>query len=552
MTDSFDTSTPKQQPSLTDVVESVGCVGYHWDLLSDRLSWFGDWRKMFGSSRQSPPSGSDEFAQCIFSEDRHLVFVDGGDSFERQYRLRTEDGRTLWIHESGASRQSNGRAVWQRGLLRVISGPQKSARHTTAVTLECDALTGRPNRSFMIAQINHLLSASEAVRAHSCYLAVSIDKMAFVNEAVGMESADALLRGVADRIAGLLPEKATLARVGGDMFGVLLPEAGEDAHRFADRILQNFRDKPVNTATAPIHVTVSIGGARLDGAHSGAQDVIIRAEQALREARNKGRNQYVEYKESASRIEESRTLLRLGETVKHALKNDELRLAFQPIIEAKTGKVLFYEALARIFGEDGKPIPAGQFIPAAERQGLALDLDRHVLATAVKELEACPTLTLAINISGLTAAQAHWPEHVQRVLGSKPDVARRLIIEITETAAIMDVAETRRFAEAMKQLGGRVALDDFGAGFTSIRHLRALPLSIMKIDMDLLHNLMENPEQQHLVRMLIGIASGLGLQTVAEGVETEDVANWLRKENVDMMQGYFFGRPSLDRPWQAR
>src|SRR5262249_22482557 len=122
-------------------------------------------------------------------------------------------------------------------------------------------------------------------------------------------------------------------------------------------------------------------------------------------------------------------------------------------------------------------------------------------------------------------------------------------VEITETAAIVDVSETRRFVDTLKELGGQVSLDDFGAGFTSIRHLRALSLSIMKIDKDLLHDLLKNPEQQHLVRMLIGIARGLGMKTVAEGVETAAIAEWLRGEKIDMMQGYYFGRPSLDRPW---
>ena len=124
-----------------------------------------------------------------------------------------------------------------------------------------------------------------------------------------------------------------------------------------------------------------------------------------------------------------------------------------------------------------------------------------------------------------------------------------MIIEITETAAIVDVTETRRFVDVLRALGGRVSLDDFGAGFTSIRHLRSLSLSIMKIDKELLHNVIDNSEQQHLVRMLIELARGLGLQTVAEGVETADVADWLRSEKVDMMQGYYFGKPSLERSW---
>jgi EAL domain-containing protein (putative c-di-GMP-specific phosphodiesterase class I) len=136
-------------------------------------------------------------------------------------------------------------------------------------------------------------------------------------------------------------------------------------------------------------------------------------------------------------------------------------------------------------------------------------------------------------------------------LGQRTHVAQRLIVEITETAAIVDVSETRRFIDSLIELGGRIALDDFGAGFTSIRHLRSLSLSIMKIDKDLLHNLTTNAEQQHVVHMLIELARGLGLKTVAEGIENEEMAAWFRREKVDMMQGYYFGKPALDRPWLA-
>jgi EAL domain-containing protein (putative c-di-GMP-specific phosphodiesterase class I) len=276
---------------------------------------------------------------------------------------------------------------------------------------------------------------------------------------------------------------------------------------------------------------------------------MIRTEQALREARQRGRNQFVEYQDSPARVQENRSVLEIADRVKQALRYKRLKLAFQPIIEAETGHVLFYEALARLLRDDGSIMAAAEFIPIVEQQGLAGELDRHVLDLAVGELEREKSLRLAVNVSGLTAAQADWPNYIRQLLAPRPDVASRMIIEITETAAIMDVAETKRLVETLNDLGSHVALDDFGAGSTSIRHLRSLSLSIMKIDRELLLNLIGNSEQQHLVRMLIQLARGLGLKTVAEGVETEDVAQWLIKEKVDMMQGYYFGRPSLDRPW---
>jgi diguanylate cyclase (GGDEF)-like protein len=404
----------------------------------------------------------------------------------------------------------------------------------------------------MLAQIEKAIEAANANRRASAYLVVGIDKMSFVNDAVGMEAGDVLLRSVAARLSDIMPPRTILGRVGGDMFGILLPDAMTlDMSRLADRILQSFRDQPVLTSVTPLHITVSIGGARLPAVAHTCTEAMIFAEQALHDARQRGRNLFIEYIDSPERAQENRQLLHLGERIKHAFKSDGFRLAYQPVIDSSTGATLFYEALVRMFDDQGKPVPAAEFVPAIEQLGMAFELDRRVLDIAVKELEAYPDLNLAINVSGLTAAQAAWPEHVQRVLSLRGPVAQRLIIEITETAAIVDVSETRRFVEQMRELGGRVALDDFGAGFTSIRHLRSLSLSIMKIDKDLLRNLIDHAEQQHLVRMLIELARGLGLKTVAEGVETAEVAEWLRREKVDMMQGYYFGRPSLERSWNS-
>ena len=401
--------------------------------------------------------------------------------------------------------------------------------------------------------MNKTLETVKATKRSCAYIVIGIDKMSFVNEAVGMEMGDMILCGVAQRLQEFMPPRALLGRVGGDMFGIFLSDSStNDVPMLAERLVQSFREQPVVTPTAALHITVSIGAVRMPNVARSAGEAMIFAEQALHVAHQRGHNLFMEYIDSAERMQENRQVLELGERVKHAFKNNGLRLAFQAIVDGQTGAPLFYEALVRMFGDDGQMIPAADFVPVIEQLGLALDLDRYVLDLAVRELEAYPQLSLAINISGLTAAQAAWPDHIRRVLGHRRSVAERLIVEITETAAIVDVTETRRFVDVLRELGGRVALDDFGAGFTSIRHLRSLALYILKIDRELLQDLMGNAEQQHLVRMLVEIARGLGLKAVAEGVETAEVAAWLKSENVDMLQGYYFGRPSIDRPWLAQ
>jgi EAL domain-containing protein (putative c-di-GMP-specific phosphodiesterase class I) len=184
-----------------------------------------------------------------------------------------------------------------------------------------------------------------------------------------------------------------------------------------------------------------------------------------------------------------------------------------------------------------------------EQLGLVRQMDRHVLELAAAELAIHPKVELAVNLSGLTAADPTWFRALKLLLQDRPEMARRLIFEITETTALQDVEETARFIQQLKELGCRLSMDDFGAGYTSFRHLQALNFDIVKIDGSFIRSLRDNPEHQLFVRNLLGMADAFGLKTVAECVETGEDAGFLANEGVHYLQGYYFGRPSLERPW---
>ena len=547
---------------LSSFLAATGDAGYDWDLGSDRLHWFGATARLFGAAK--PPASGAQFKDLILTEDRPHALNAEGDTLDRRYRIDCA-GAPLWVQDRGTLVRDGKTATRRRGILRPVEAPRQDIRSSNAPGR--DGLTGCFDRGYMLTLLARAREAVAARKRPAAYLVIGIDKMSFVNEAVGMEAGDALICGVAERLQRLMPPRSALARVGGDMFGLLLPEPiDNELARLVAHILQDFRDHPVVTSVTPLHITVSIGGIRLElppesgetalnagpgSSVRSATEAMIFAEQALHDAQLRGRNLFMEYLDSPARALEHRQLLELGERIKHAFKHDGFRLAYQPVVDTGSGKTLFFEALVRMFCDDGTPIPAAKFVPAIEQLGLAFELDRLVLDLAVTELAGAPDLHLAINVSGLTASQADWPEHVRRILAGKADVARRLIVEITETAAIVDIGATKLFIETLRELGGQVAMDDFGVGFTSLSYLRTLSLSIMKIDKALLTNLLTQGDQQHLVRMLIRLAQGLGIKTVAEGVETEDVAAWMRGEQVDMMQGYFFGKPSLERSWTS-
>lgn len=536
--------------TAADILTASGHVGYQWDLLQDKLIWYGPWQHLFGTGIARPPINALELSKFVLSNDHHLIFNETPPSFDREYRLKMDEGVLIYVQEHGTTDFENGRAIRQQGIIRVIENPEErnSGLYSSP---DRDPLTGRPNRSCMLGIIEKMVRGSMQNRQTSAYVVVGIDKLAFVNEAMGTRAADELICAVADRLNDLCPTRAIVGRVGGDVFGIILPNMAKDMESLATRILTNFHDHAISAGAACLHLSVGIGCMPFADTQADAYELMIHAEQALHEANQIGRGQKVTYIESARRAEQNRTILDISERVKQALKNKTLKLAFQPVVEAHTGRVVFYEALSRLFNNDGSPMPAGVFIPVVEQMGLAPEFDRHVLNLAIDEMDACDTLSLAINISGLTASLPDWPAYVQSILGDRPDIARRLIIEITETAAVLDLDKMKNLVCTLREMGCELSLDDFGAGSTSIRHLRDLDFSIMKIDRDLLINLTTNGEQQHLVRMLIAMAHGLDLKSVAEGIEDEETAQWLRNENVDMLQGYHLGRPSFDKPWLA-
>src|SRR2546421_3432286 len=223
--------------------------------------------------------------------------------------------------------------------------------------------------------------------------------------------------------------------------------------------------------------------------------------------------------------------------------------AFQPVVSAETGEVDYYECLLRMRSRDGRVIAAGEFVPILEQLGFIRLIDRYVLDKAFTELDAHPKVRLGFNISGLTAADRPWLRALVLQLRNRPDIASRLIVEITETAALYDIEESARFVAALRHAGCSVALDDFGAGHTSLRHLQSLAVDTVKIDGSFITNLAGNPENQVFLRHLLGLAKGFGFATVAECVTTEEDAAILRREGVGLMQGHYFGRPSLERPW---
>lgn len=239
----------------------------------------------------------------------------------------------------------------------------------------------------------------------------------------------------------------------------------------------------------------------------------------------------------------------LANYLRKAIENNRIKMAFQPVIESKTGRIAHYEALLRLIGEDGKISSAGALIPIAERMGLIDMIDHVVLDLVVAELKQAPNLTLAFNVSNLTTDNSQWLEHLTRLLKEDESIGPRLIAEITETAAQRDLRRTAYFVATLQEMGMHVSLDDFGSGYTSFRQLKALSVDSVKIDGAFIKDLVDNADNRFFVKTLLDFTNGFGLKAVAEFVENGETAKMLMDLGVHYMQGYYFGKPENHRGW---
>jgi len=307
---------------------------------------------------------------------------------------------------------------------------------------------------------------------------------------------------------------------------------------------------PIDTGYGAVYATVSVGGASYPEQARTSYEVMTRAETALAEAKRAGRDCYVPYRISDEQRHRHRIGMALGERVQRALRDNRLCFAYQPVVDAATGAVDYYECLLRMIDDDGRVIAAGDFVAAIEQLGFIRLIDRFVLERAIEEATKYPDVCLGFNISGLTATDRAWLRGASAILQGKRDVASRLVVEITETAALHDIDESAGFVTTLRDLGCRIALDDFGAGHTSLQHLQSLAVDTVKIDRSFIRNIATSPESHIFLRHLLGLAKSFGFTTVAEGVETAEEAEILRREGVDYFQGYYFGPATGEPPWR--
>jgi len=428
---------------------------------------------------------------------------------------------------------------------RDISERKRAETHLRELA-EHDALTGLLNRrSFEGVLAKHIQYAARYGGAGSL-LVLDVDNFKYINDTLGHQGGDELINGVAGLIRGRLRRTDVLARLGGDEFAVLLHAAdGEKAQAVAHELRELIAGHSFVLGHQPIRVTVSIGVAPLADQRLTGQELLAHADVAMYAAKDQGRDRVVGFTpEGQAEIADRQAL---SERIRNATEQGLFVLVCQPILDLSKNEITQYELLLRMRGDDGKLVPPGTFLATAERFGLIQGIDRWVAQQAVRLLASHKKegrdLVLEVNLSALSMNDAEFATVVGRELIATGADPANLVFEVTETAAVNDLDQARRFAEGLTRIGCRFALDDFGAGFASFYYLKHLPISYLKIDGEFIKELAGTPADQLLVKALVQVSQGLGIKTIAEFVGDDETVEMLREFGVDFAQGYHIGKP---------
>ena len=395
--------------------------------------------------------------------------------------------------------------------------------------------------------ITNIASAWSTQRRRDGALAVAIgiDTLMALEDLLGDSVAVAVALQTAARIEPLLPEGASLEGTSRGRMLVMLPDMARPAVEHLVQTLQRaVAETPIPTPVGNVGVTISAGAVR--GGLDGNRDVTTAALAALRRAQSDGPGAFAFADDPVALMARNDAVRAATIGASAAIGEGRLTLAYQPVVRALGGNAVgFHECLIRLTGPDGQTRSAGSFMPAVEALGLASMIDRQALILVAETLAANPAVRLSVNVAPASIADAGWMEIFTERFARNPDLAERVIVEITESGALLDHDRTSRFLETIRATGASIAIDDFGAGATSLSYLRDFRFDMMKIDGSYIEGILEKPDNQFLVRSMVSIARHFEMMTVAEYVQGPTEARMLMELGIEFFQGFYYGAPSL-------
>jgi diguanylate cyclase (GGDEF)-like protein/PAS domain S-box-containing protein len=475
-------------------------------------------------------------------------FAAPGQVFDVELRISHGDGRQIWLAARVVNLLTDPDV---RGVVVNLHDitDRKRAQEELSHQAFHDALTGLANRALFRDRLDHALERNARTGIDPAVIFLDLDGFKNVNDSLGHDTGDELLREIAVRLSAAVRRGDTVGRLGGDEFAVLIEQSNrpmDEATAVADRLLQAVRD-PVQLGEQRITISASLGiaiGDELSDSNSLLRD----ADVAMYQSKATGRNKWTAYNQGMRTAALER--LELETSMHVALERNEFRLVYQPVVKLESERVVGFEALVRWEHPTYGLLAPDRFIPLAEENGLIVPIGRWILLEATKTAARWQRmfhldrrLTMAVNLSARQLAAADLVSDVTHALtasGLDPD---SLVLEMTETVLVQDAAAAAARLRELRQLGVRLAIDDFGTGYSSLSYLRQFPVDILKIDRAFINTITEREAIPAIVRGLLDLGRTLELETVAEGVELDFQRNSLRDERCDLAQGFLFARP---------
>jgi diguanylate cyclase (GGDEF)-like protein/PAS domain S-box-containing protein len=458
------------------------------------------------------------------------------------------DGR-LVTQQGHSVEDAQGRSVGYLWIFEDVTRERQTADQLIYLA-ERDSLTGLFNRHRFNEELARMIADAGRSRSRVALLFFDLDDFKYINDTFGHRAGDAMLIRVAGEIGGQVRRNEIFSRLGGDEFGILVPDVSDEALRLlADRITRLIASVRFQYEGQSLRLTSSVGIAVFPDHADNAEDLIARADTAMYQAKESGKNAWRIYRSDLDTSQQMMTRLSWNDRIEHALENDLLDLQFQGIYSTEDRILSHLEVLVRMRDatDPHAYLLPGQFILHAEKSGKILEIDRWVLRESIKMLgEVAAIPALAVNISGRSFGEPRLPQYIAEQLRHHGVAPRRLLVELTETSAVADLHDAQRFIEALRQTGCRVSLDDFGTGFSSFAYLKYLQVDSVKIDGLFIRNLPSDYENQLFVKAIVSVARGLHKTTIAECVEDDETLAMLKAFGVDQVQGYYFERPHAD------
>jgi diguanylate cyclase (GGDEF)-like protein len=407
-----------------------------------------------------------------------------------------------------------------------------------------DSLTGLPNRTLLFDRLTHALEEAHRHGNPLGLFILDLDRFKEVNDTLGHHSGDRLLQTVGERVSSLLRRSDTIARLGGDEFAILLPHTPlSRAQRCAEKIIDCL-ETPIPTAGVDLDIDVSIGIAMYPDHGTDAETLLQHADVAMYKAKEHNLG-FAIYEPREDRHSVRR--LTLMAELRAAIDKHQLELHYQPKLDLRTWKVVGVEALVRWHHPDYGYVPPDEFIPLTEQSGLIFALTDWVLREALRQgdlwYKRGLRLQVAVNLSTCSLQDALCASKIANLLHTRLVTPDQLVLEITESAMMTDVNRAMDVVSALDAIGVSLSIDDFGTGFSSLSHLKRLPVDELKIDRSFVQDMEQDENDAILIRSIIDLAHNMGLRVVAEGVESAGALDMLQRLGCDIVQGYHIARP---------